>query len=172
MHHINAHINSLCTCCYLSPCSSYLSDGSRPSTPPIGECKLSISLFFLSIHFLAPSFMQTADIKADLNEIMERFSSPTSPYSKFMNKFVQGPRDLPVTEGNIPGLPTVGKRGFKRPRTAPSLMFFKPSSLARPGVTSNCSDEKIWIAIELLSRSRGCTLTPAQGITVQTTCTL
>ncbi|KAF9096922.1 hypothetical protein BGX29_008357 [Mortierella sp. GBA35] len=71
----------------------------------------------------------------------EEVFNPASPYSKFLNEFVQGSHDLPVTEGSISGLPAVGKRRLKRPRKAPSLMFFDLPSPAQPGVASNQAEK-------------------------------
>ncbi|KAF9113277.1 hypothetical protein BGW39_003817, partial [Mortierella sp. 14UC] len=51
-----------------------------------------------------------ANIRAELDEITVEFFNPASQYITFLNEFVQGFHDLPVTEGNISGLPCVGKR--------------------------------------------------------------
>jgi hypothetical protein len=62
--------------------------------------------------------------QADLNKIADKFFKPASQYSTFLNEFVQGSHDLPVTKGTISGLPCVGRRDQLRPREAPSLLFF------------------------------------------------
>ncbi|KAF9079299.1 hypothetical protein BGX23_004440, partial [Mortierella sp. AD031] len=80
-----------------APIPVHLSDESRPASP--------------------------TDIRADLDKIADEFFSPASRNITFLNEFVQGSHDLPVTKGSISGLPTVGKRGLERPRTAPSLLF-------------------------------------------------
>jgi hypothetical protein len=59
----------------------------------------------------------------DLDKIADEFFSPASRNVTFLNEFVQGTHDLPVTKGSISGLPIVGKRGLERPGTAPSLLF-------------------------------------------------
>ncbi|KAG0242127.1 hypothetical protein BG011_003368, partial [Mortierella polycephala] len=49
---------------------------------------------------------------ADLKKITDEFFHPGSTHAKFLEEFVQGSYDLPVTKGSISGLPTVGKRGL------------------------------------------------------------
>ncbi|KAK5809582.1 hypothetical protein F5H01DRAFT_381910 [Linnemannia elongata] len=80
-----------------TPLSDHLSDESRLASP--------------------------TDIRVDLDKIADKFFSSASRNVTFLNEFVQGSHDLPVTKGSISGLPTVGKRGLERPRTAPSLLF-------------------------------------------------
>ncbi|KAK3836304.1 MAG: hypothetical protein J3R72DRAFT_477166 [Linnemannia gamsii] len=82
------------------------------------------------------------NLRADLDKIVDEFFNPASHYITFLNEFVQGSHDLPLTEGSISGLPIVGKRGLMKPRTAPSLMFFDlPSSVHSGGAPSQA--EKI-----------------------------
>jgi hypothetical protein len=76
----------------------YLSNQSRPASPKV--------------------------IQADLNDLVHPFFNPTSKYAVFLNKFVQGAYDLPVTKGRISGLPIANRRGLQKPREAPSLLFF------------------------------------------------
>ncbi|KAG0247565.1 hypothetical protein BG011_001294, partial [Mortierella polycephala] len=115
------------------------------------------------------------DLRADLKKITDEFFHPGSTHAKFLDEFVQGFHDLPVTEGSISGLPTVGKRGLAKARTAPSLLFIDlpcPSQSSKepnqaekilaeyPGTchlplfgVSGCG--KTRTAMELLSRSWG-----------------
>ncbi|KAF9083847.1 hypothetical protein BGX29_002878, partial [Mortierella sp. GBA35] len=113
------------------------------------------------------------DIRADLDKIADEFFNPASQYITFLNEFVQGSYDLPVTEGSISGLPTVGKRGLERPRTAPSLLFVNLP--AQSGIPRNQAERiltdfpgkrhlplfgvsgcgKTRTAVDLLSRSWG-----------------
>ncbi|KAH7043039.1 hypothetical protein BKA57DRAFT_508403 [Linnemannia elongata] len=80
-----------------TPLSGHLSDESRPASP--------------------------TDVRADLDKIADKFFSPASQNITFLNEFVQGSHNLPVTKGSISGLPAVGMRGLERPRRAPSLLF-------------------------------------------------
>ncbi|KAG0363877.1 hypothetical protein BGX24_004833, partial [Mortierella sp. AD032] len=91
----------------------------------------------IPVHALAPSRSLTplpgnqsdqprppspANIRADFDEITVEFFNPASQYITFLDEFVQGFHDLPVTEGNISGLPCVGKRGCGKTRTAVDLL--------------------------------------------------
>ncbi|KAG0294132.1 hypothetical protein BGZ96_001754 [Linnemannia gamsii] len=117
----------------LTPLSDSLSNKSRPASP--------------------------TDIRADLDKITDKFFSPASRNIKFLNEFVQGSHGLPVTEGSISGLPTVGKRGFGAQSDIPynqaeEILKDFPGKLHLPlfGV-SGCG--KTRTAVDLLSRSWG-----------------
>ncbi|KAG0243188.1 hypothetical protein BG011_003185, partial [Mortierella polycephala] len=73
------------------------------------------------------------DLEADLKKIADKFFHPESVHTKFLNAFVAGSQDLPLTQGGVPGLPRVGKRGLIKAQEAPTLLFF---DLPGPGKTS------------------------------------
>ncbi|OAQ26805.1 hypothetical protein K457DRAFT_21801 [Linnemannia elongata AG-77] len=130
-----------------TPLSGHLSDESRPASP--------------------------TDVRADLDKIADKFFSPASQNITFLNEFVQGSHNLPVTKGSISGLPAVGKRGLERPRTASSLLFVNLP--AQSGIPHNQAERilsdfpgkrhlplfgvrgcgKTRIAVDLLSRTWG-----------------
>ncbi|KAF9288968.1 hypothetical protein BGZ88_007965, partial [Linnemannia elongata] len=58
-----------------TPLSGHLSDESRPASP--------------------------TDVRADLDKIADKFFSPASQNITFLNEFVQGSHNLPVTKGSI-----------------------------------------------------------------------
>ncbi|KAG0039586.1 hypothetical protein BGZ82_007564 [Podila clonocystis] len=58
-----------------TPLAGHLSDDSRPVTPP-------------------------TDLGADLNKIKDEFFNTSLELIKFLNEFVQGLHELPVTEGS------------------------------------------------------------------------
>ncbi|KAF9965237.1 hypothetical protein BGZ70_005179 [Mortierella alpina] len=60
------------------------------------------------------------DIRADLDKITIEFFNPASQHIKFLDEFVRGSRNLPLTKGSIPGLPAVS--GCGKTRTAVDLL--------------------------------------------------
>ncbi|KAF9178796.1 hypothetical protein BGZ50_007463 [Haplosporangium sp. Z 11] len=97
----------------------------RTSTPIVGSLS----------NASRPGTSSTGNLHADIKKISDKFFDPASQYTRFLNEFVQGAYDLPVTEGSISGLPTVRSRGLKERRTTPSLLFFDlPSSVQSDAV--------------------------------------
>ncbi|KAF9079500.1 hypothetical protein BGX23_003894 [Mortierella sp. AD031] len=63
------------------------------------------------------------DLNADIKKITDKFFAP-GPIANFLNAFVRGGIQLPVTEGSVRGLPKAWRRTFGHPPdTRPSLLF-------------------------------------------------
>ncbi|KAF9136606.1 hypothetical protein BGX30_011030, partial [Mortierella sp. GBA39] len=63
-------------------------------------------------------------LKANIKRITDKFFAPGSDVTKFLDRFVQGLENLPLTTGAVSGLPTVKLRNKGRPAdTHPSLLF-------------------------------------------------
>ncbi|KAG0043659.1 hypothetical protein BGZ83_011149 [Gryganskiella cystojenkinii] len=85
----------------LTPVPPYTSDSSRPGTPPSEDA-----------------------IRANIAEITDEFFAPGSPAATFLERFVQGQGQIPLTTGLVPGLPRVLLRKEKQSDVArPSLLF-------------------------------------------------
>ncbi|KAI1290548.1 hypothetical protein EDD11_009178, partial [Mortierella claussenii] len=92
--------------------STPFSDESRPSTPLSG------------------------DLRADIKKITDRFFTPGSPASLFLDEYVRSQQALPVTTTNVKGLPEVLRRGvMETVESRPSLLF-----LDLPVPPSNTND--------------------------------
>ncbi|KAG0329172.1 hypothetical protein BG000_000169 [Podila horticola] len=64
------------------------------------------------------------DLRVDIKKITDKFFAPGTPTTKFLDAFVKGKGDLPVTTGSLSGLPRAWRRGFGVPaETRPSLLF-------------------------------------------------
>ncbi|KAF9090917.1 hypothetical protein BGX27_002117 [Mortierella sp. AM989] len=97
----------------LTPLPGYHSEGSRPSTP------------------------LTGDLHADIKTITEKFFAPGSDIAKFLDAFVKGKGQLPVTTGSIRGLPRAWRRNMgEAPETRPSLLFLDLPDPATPDSAS------------------------------------
>ncbi|KAG9063839.1 hypothetical protein KI688_003951 [Linnemannia hyalina] len=76
------------------------------------------------------------DLRADIEKIAGKFFASGSPDATFLERFVQGHGQLPLTTGIVPGLPRVWLR--RQPQgydERPSLLFFQlpdPSSSNEP----------------------------------------
>ncbi|KAG0012920.1 hypothetical protein BGZ80_011418 [Entomortierella chlamydospora] len=69
------------------------------------------------------SSMFTA-LRADINKITGRFFAPGSPTALFLDSYVRGEMELPVTTAGIKGLPRVWRRGkTTAPESRPSFLF-------------------------------------------------
>ncbi|KAI9240540.1 MAG: hypothetical protein BYD32DRAFT_151644 [Podila humilis] len=83
-----------------TPLPGYLSDNSRPGTPLSG------------------------DLRVDIKKITDKFFSPGTPTTDFLDAYVKGQRSLPVTTTGIKGLPKVLRRGVVETLdSGPSLLF-------------------------------------------------
>src|SRR5687768_11916526 len=68
--------------------------------------------------------METGTLKVDIKRITDEVFAPESGSASFLDRFVQGQENLPLTTGSVAGLPRVWLR--KRGRladTQPSLLF-------------------------------------------------
>ncbi|KAG0325099.1 hypothetical protein BGZ99_001065 [Dissophora globulifera] len=70
---------------------------------------------------LSPS---EGDLRALVNRIADRFFAPESSAAEFLNSYVQGQQELPVTTSGVCGLPKVVRRGeVKTLESRPNLLF-------------------------------------------------
>ncbi|KAF9964749.1 hypothetical protein BGZ73_001731, partial [Actinomortierella ambigua] len=124
--------------------------------------------------------MKTGDLKADIKRITDKFFSPGSDAASFLDRFVRGLENLPLTTGSICGLPRAWLRNQNPPAdTHPSLLFSRlpdpslgdtlskyPTSDAILQLAANCTGSFVPIfgvsgcgktrgMIELLSRHWG-----------------
>ncbi|KAI8357599.1 hypothetical protein B0O80DRAFT_292378 [Mortierella sp. GBAus27b] len=66
----------------------------------------------------------SGDLRADIKKITDRFFTPGSPASAFLDAYVRGEKALPVTTTGIKGLPKVLRRGVVDSKdSGPSLLF-------------------------------------------------
>ncbi|KAF9079315.1 hypothetical protein BGX23_004397, partial [Mortierella sp. AD031] len=77
------------------------------------------------------------DLHADVKKVTDRFFTPGSDITNFLDAFVRGEVTLPVTTGPIRGLPRAWRRGFgKPPENRPSLLFMDLPDPSTPDSTS------------------------------------
>ncbi|KAK3821624.1 MAG: hypothetical protein J3Q66DRAFT_154282 [Benniella sp.] len=81
---------------------------------------------------------QTGDFRAGIKRITDEFFAPGSDVTTFLEDFVRGLKNLPLTTGSVSGLPRVWLRNNgPRDDTRPSLLFSNlphpPSSSDIPG---------------------------------------
>ncbi|KAF9546356.1 hypothetical protein EC957_009845 [Mortierella hygrophila] len=76
------------------------------------------------------------DFDDDIKRIAGKFFASGSPAATFLERFVQGHEQLPLTTGIVPGLPRVWlRKNSRRDKTRPSLLFLQlpdPSSSSEP----------------------------------------
>ncbi|KAF9118081.1 hypothetical protein BGW39_001492 [Mortierella sp. 14UC] len=87
-----------------TPLSGYLSDGSRPGTPLLGE--------------------SYGDLRVDIKKIADKLFATGSKHADFLDSYVQGNYSLPTSTSGVRGLPKVVRRGaVDTLDSGPSLLF-------------------------------------------------
>ncbi|KAG0374250.1 hypothetical protein BGX24_010635 [Mortierella sp. AD032] len=73
---------------------------------------------------LFPTSRLSKDLLVDLEVIMDKFFTPESDVANFLDRFVSGLENLPLTTGSVSGLPRIWLRNKGRlADTQPSLLF-------------------------------------------------
>ncbi|KAG0045171.1 hypothetical protein BGZ83_009586 [Gryganskiella cystojenkinii] len=71
----------------------------------------------------APSSKARSDLKAAITKITDSIFAPGSTTAVFLNRFVQGHEQLPLTTSNVPGLPRAGLLLDECRPPTPNLLF-------------------------------------------------
>ncbi|KAF9993055.1 hypothetical protein BGZ79_002345 [Entomortierella chlamydospora] len=81
--------------------------------------------------------METGDLKVEIKRITNKFLASGSDAASFLDRFVRGLENLPLTTGSISGLPRVWlRRSGPQADTRPSLLF---SDLPHPSLSDTLS---------------------------------
>ncbi|KAF9115634.1 hypothetical protein BGX30_006203 [Mortierella sp. GBA39] len=104
----------------------------------------------------------SGNLRVDITRITDEFFAPGSDVTKFLDNFVRGVVNLPLTTGSVPGLPRVWLRNKGQlANTYPSLLF---SSLPDPSLSGTQSQYPTSDAIlQLIERCQTSTV-PIFGV--------
>ncbi|KAF9080259.1 hypothetical protein BGX23_002403, partial [Mortierella sp. AD031] len=107
-----------------------------------------------------PGTPLTGDLHVDIKKITDKFFSPGTPVTNYLDAFVRGQGTLPVTTGAIRGLPRAWRRAFGKPaETRPSLLFLDlPDPLAPDSLSRNLASTSI---LDMVKENNGCGKTRA-----------
>ncbi|KAI8601221.1 hypothetical protein EDD21DRAFT_415122 [Dissophora ornata] len=73
---------------------------------------LEFSVFTPFLHDSRPGTPLSGDLHVNIKKIADKFFEPGSDVAKFLDAFVKGEGQLPITTGSIQGLPRAWRRGF------------------------------------------------------------